>query len=60
MQKLSEPPEPTVIVVLTARKLERAVILYNEDDPEGLKVGADILARVATQLGILDAALRED
>jgi hypothetical protein len=51
--------EPMVLLVLSAKGMERAVILYREGDPEGLEQGAGILAKVAVQLALLDEALRD-
>jgi hypothetical protein len=53
-----EPTEPTVIVVLTPRGLEKAFVLYEEDDVEALETGNLLLARIAPQLTLLDNALR--
>jgi hypothetical protein len=53
-----EPTEPTVIVVLTPGGLEKAFVLYQEDDVEALEAGNRLLARVAAQLILLDNAVR--
>lgn len=51
--------EPTVIVVLTPRGLEKAFVFYEEEDAEALEAGNLLLARVSTQLALLDNALRQ-
>jgi hypothetical protein len=45
-------------VVLTPKGLEKAFVLYEEDDVEALEAGNLLLARVSTQLTLLDNALR--
>lgn len=53
-----EPTEPTVIVVLTPRGLEKAFVLYQEDDADALEAGNLLLAQISPQLALLDNALR--
>jgi len=53
-----DPREPTVIVVLTAKGLEKAFVLFEEDDVESLEAGNLLLARISSQLTLIDNALR--
>jgi hypothetical protein len=53
-----ESTEPTVIVVLTPKGLEKAFVLYEEDDVDALEAGNLLLARISAQLALLDNALR--
>jgi hypothetical protein len=53
-----ERTEPTVIMVLTPRGIETAFVFYEEDDVEALEAGNLLLARISTQLALLDNALR--
>lgn len=50
--------EPTVIVVLTPKGLEKAFVLYQEDDPDAFEAGTLLLAQIATHLTLIDNALR--
>lgn len=50
--------EPMIIVVVTPKGLERALVVYEEDDVEELEQGNLLLARISAQLTLLDNALR--
>jgi hypothetical protein len=51
--------EPTVIVVLSPKGLEKAFVLYQEDDVDALEAGNLLLARISPQLALVDNALRQ-
>ena len=51
--------EPTVIVVLSPKGLEKAFVLYQEDDVDALEAGNLLLARISPQLALIDNALRQ-
>ena len=50
--------QSTVVAILTPKGLEKAFVLYEEDDVEALEAGNLLLARISTQLTLLDNALR--
>lgn len=54
-----ETRETTVIVVLNPRGLEKAFVLYEEDDVDALEAGNLLLARISPQLALIDNALRQ-
>lgn len=55
---LIQAGEPIVIVVLSTRGLEKSMVLYEEENVEALEAGNLLLARISTQLTLLDNALR--
>lgn len=52
--------EPTVIVVLTPKGLEKAFVLYEEDNVDAIEAGNLILARISFELALIDNALRRE
>ncbi len=58
LSPLIEGGEPVVIVVLSPRGLEKSFVFYEEENVEALEAGNLLLARISTQLTLLDNALR--
>lgn len=52
-------PEPTVVIVVTPKGLERAFVLFEEDNVDQLEAGNLILARISFELAMIDNALRK-
>lgn len=54
-----KPTEPTVVIVVTPRGLEKAFVLYEEDNVDALEAGNLILTRISFELAMIDNALRK-
>ena len=58
LRSVIQSGEPVVVVVLTPKGLEKSFVLYEEENVEALEAGNLLLARISSQLALLDNALR--
>lgn len=58
LKPVIEAGEPVVVVVLTKNGLQKSLVFYESDNPEALQAGNELLARVSTNLVLLDNTLR--
>lgn len=51
-------PEPTVVIVVTSKGLERAFVVFEEDNVDALEAGNMLLTSISFELALIDNALR--
>lgn len=59
LRAVVETGEPLVVIVASQKGLERSFVLYEEDSADSLEAGNLLLAKIAPQLVLLDAALKQ-
>lgn len=60
LKGIVESGEPVIVVILSRKGLEKAFVFYEEENAEALEAGNMLLARVATQLVLLDNAVKSN